>query len=69
MNGGRGVGSYRLVEADGADMLPAQSDCAVLGVDEEQPLGEEGDLPWRRAAEHQSSKEHRQSGGHAPHSL
>lgn len=43
--GAEECGSYRLVEADGADMLPAQSDCAILGVDEEQPLGEEGDLP------------------------
>lgn len=50
---GDGAGSYWLVEADGADMLPAHSDGAVLGVDEEQPLGEKGDLPWRRAAERQ----------------
>lgn len=43
------MASYRLVEAHDADMLPAQSDCTVLGMDKEQPLGEEGDLPWRGA--------------------
>lgn len=36
---------YRAVDPDAPDVALGQADASVLGVDEEQTLGEEGDFP------------------------